>query len=151
MTKSAGFTMLEVGGEGGSLRVVIRHDAKALTYAVIKSELALLDDPEDGAKDQDVRWNRSWDAALAELDRYQWARLYPLHVATGFEVPVLAAVAPRLEEDGHRDSGHWETWISCIRGEDNTSDTLKPDHDGKGDVIQWVYPSRHDPISANQA
>lgn len=115
MIKETTSTILEVAGEGGSIRLVCRHSIKTLYYAVMKGEGGVFDgEIYEGLSVQQPMWFESWADALADLDSFPWAALYPLYVAPAFQVPVLAALAPRLVEDGHWDEHQWNTWLECI-------------------------------------
>lgn len=162
MAQQTTLTALEVGGEGGSIRLVCRHGISALQYAVLSSETFLDVEPTDPTEPV-VEWHHSWEAALATLDRYPWALLTPIQIHPLFHVPVLAAVAPRLIQDGHWNEHHWNYWLDCVNGTfdgpgrsdgDNISETGKVSETDKpcdGDRIQWFFPSRLDPISNDQA
>jgi len=89
--------ILELGAELGSLTLLGRRTGEDWKFAVAtvdQSELLLDDDAEE------IRhtgpWVDGWTAALRELDKRAWFRLYPLSVRDGFATRILQAVRERL-------------------------------------------------------
>ena len=111
--------VLEVGAEGGSLTLVGRPVAGGQwqfarvtddqTEALFGDSGAEITAP-PAVKPED--WVENWAEALRLMDRYRWARLYPLTVHPEFVDRVRAAVEERLadvdEAGAERARGKWE-------------------------------------------
>ena len=87
-------TIVEIGGEGGSIRLQGRRGAAgAWQFRLGTNEAALYDMlGEEPPPPKEVPWVSSWDEALALLDRYPWPLLYPLQVHAEFKEAVFAAI-----------------------------------------------------------
>ena len=95
--------VLEVGAEGGSVTLVGRRFASgAWQFARITADQtealygeADVELPEPPSVDM-LEWVEEWDAGLQLINRYPWAKSYPLEVHAAFResVRVLSA-APR--------------------------------------------------------
>ena len=100
--------ILEIGAEGGSLTVLVRHHRDhGREFAVVldESTLAAIMSEEDWPGDEyrkESPWVSTWDRALELLDQYPWARLFPVFVAPDYQDAVLAAVRERLDADPSR-------------------------------------------------
>lgn len=94
-------TLVEVGGEGGSIRLVGVEDPRGWAFKVVTQESGLLDD-EDDWQAPERPWVRCWDEALAQLDEYPWTVLHPLAVDPRFAAKVVEAVERRGASEEHR-------------------------------------------------
>jgi hypothetical protein len=114
--------VLEVGAEGGSLTLIGREDPEsgAWRFARVTNDQSealfgeLRDQPIQAPDLSKIAWVDGWEAGLKLLDRYPWARLYPLYVHPGFVEQVRAAVKEQLEEGGPLDSYKAEKWESVL-------------------------------------
>jgi hypothetical protein len=93
--------IVAVGADGGSLTLqgVSEKDSR-WRFRCVRNESALADllpnefSPEQLFAQGD--WVTSWDDALAHLDKYRWAGLFPLTVHPLFADQIWAAVGRRL-------------------------------------------------------
>jgi exodeoxyribonuclease I len=98
--------ILEVGGEGGSIKLLAKESDEGWVFKVSTGESGLLDDDEDYAPP--VRpWAKSWDEAVQQLDQYPWSYLYPLEVHPDFRTRVEQALVERVAPD---DKDVWSRW-----------------------------------------
>jgi hypothetical protein len=82
--------ILEIGAEGGSIRVYARKGAQGShEFRVATSEWAL-DEPEAAGSESD--WLPNWEAAVAHMSRYPWPNLYPVSVHRDWRAQVIQAV-----------------------------------------------------------
>lgn len=81
-------TILRVGAEGGSITLQGRMVDADWQFRLAREE-RLLDEDAHGQSN----WIDTWPDALMALDRYPWARLYPLDVHPLFADRVRAGVA----------------------------------------------------------
>jgi hypothetical protein len=105
-------TILVVGAEGGSITVEGQRDAASVwCFRVVTNESALGDllGDELGATSS---WE-SWEAALAELNRYPWPRLWPIRVHADFAEAILNAVAA----NEHGGAGQVRRWRELLEQE----------------------------------
>ena len=111
-----GETLLEVGGEGGSLTVEGVCDAvgrwrfrarrgEYLFVDLLPGEISVREAGSTGG------WTESWEEVLGQLDRYPWARLSPRVVHQEFAERVLAAVRERLDGDRFARQGQLDDWL----------------------------------------
>jgi hypothetical protein len=102
--------ILEVGGEGGSIKLLGKESDEGWAFNVSSEESGLLGDDEDYTPP--VRpWVKSWDEAVQQLDQYPWPNLYPLEVHPDFIARVETALKMRVAPD---DKGVWPKW-SALR------------------------------------
>lgn len=107
-------TVLEVGADGGSIRLVCRQGRKGPEFRVQTSESALFAGDPDLAPP--VRpWVESWEEVLGQLDRYPWAALHPLEVHPAFRDAVALAVKHRAGDAQHVD---WQGWDRVLRAQE---------------------------------
>ena len=105
--------VLEVGAEGGSVRLLSRRSGKGWAFKVETNSDAKL---HGEAPPPERQWHRTWDAARADLDAYPWTILYPLFVAPAWRVKVGAALIERLRRD---DQIHWMVWQGLLAAADD--------------------------------
>jgi len=95
--------IVEVGGEGGSISLLGRREGKGFVFAMASKDstadfLAVEDrvglKPTHGLSGA----VESWAAALRLLDRYPWARLYPLSIHPEFKQKIWVAARKRLKD-----------------------------------------------------
>lgn len=75
---SQGTIVLNVGAEGGSLRLLV-NDTTEPQFAILLNDQSLLFIDEGPAISHQSTWG-SWETAIKALDRYPWRNLYPLAV-----------------------------------------------------------------------
>ena len=97
--------ILEVGAEGGSIRLRGVQTLAGWRFKSTMNEAAIL--VEDEAVTRSSRWVSSLTKALATLDRYPWARLYPLSVHPSFRTRIAKAVKERLDPSDHYQLDSW--------------------------------------------
>ena len=120
MTADGSVVLLKVGAVGGSVTLVGRP-AVTGEWQFARITVDQLEDllGEAGAKTTGppeltpLEWVNGWDEALRLLDRYPWARLYPVAVHPEFVERVRVAVEERLAvvpqgTDTERVRGKWE-------------------------------------------
>ena len=90
--------ILEVGADGGSITLLGVESNGAWQFKVTTGEAALVDDVDTDDLPQRP-WVTSWEDALTQLDRYQWARLYPLSVHPDFRTRIMNAVKDRADAE----------------------------------------------------
>ncbi|MDP3151462.1 MAG: hypothetical protein Q8N23_02250 [Archangium sp.] len=106
--------VLEIGAEGGGLKVFRRKRGKAWEFSgQLRDQTPTFLNEDDGAGPEiqrDFDWVATLDAALVQLDRYPWAQLYPIAIHPTFRLEVLAAVRQRLKgrQDDERGLRRWE-------------------------------------------
>lgn len=96
--------VLEVGAEGGSVRLMSRRSGKGWAYKVETGSDAAF---HGEAPPPEREWRRTWEAGLADLDAYPWTVLYPLFVAPEWRVRIGAAIIDRMHRDDPID---WQAW-----------------------------------------
>lgn len=98
------FIIVEIGAEGGSLKVLGRLDDNCTPNYSIQlrdQSLELLSEEESGSTiHRDSEWTASWDNAMKSLGRYPWPMLYPLYVHPEYRERVLANVEQYRGRDG---------------------------------------------------
>ena len=97
-TGSDPLVVMAVGAEGGSLRLVAQRTTVGwrYRYTLVDQCAAWLEEGDAESRRQSP-WVDSWRDALAQLDRYPWARLHPIDVHPAFTTRVLDAARRRLE------------------------------------------------------
>ena len=97
---SAPIVVMAVGAEGGSLRLFGQRTTGGwrYRYTLVDQSAAWLDEGDAESRRQSP-WVDSWRDALAQLDRYPWARLHPMTVHPAFTTRVLDAARRRLENN----------------------------------------------------
>ena len=107
--------ILEVGGEGGSIKLLGLETNGQWAFKVSTGESALLDEDDlHGHSSPERPWVASWETALEQLDQYPWAKLYPLSVHPKFSAKVMAAVMDRIGSDNQ---SRWSEWQSVLNNE----------------------------------
>jgi hypothetical protein len=106
--------ILKVAAEGGAITVYGWPSWGASWWVrVVTNEDALLDEETDAAAvpTSQSQWVSGWEAAVTELDRSPWARLYPLSVHPAFRDVVLRDAQARAGE--HFDLDAWTAAVSA--------------------------------------
>lgn len=107
--------IMKVGAEGGDLKILGRRTRDGgweFSSGMVDQSLMLIDEGEPVKRQS--RWVEKLSDALAELDRYPWAKLYPLVLHPEFRAEVLAEVRKRLEQlPGDMDARTLERWEHC--------------------------------------
>jgi hypothetical protein len=93
--------IVHVGAEGGDVKLVGRRTMEGSwefrqitndsSWAMLEEEM----DPNPPPEPTPI-WVSTWGEAMALLDRYPWAQLYPLSVHAEFRADVLVEVTQRL-------------------------------------------------------
>ena len=103
--------ILQAGAEGGDVTLIGRTtDAGTWAFARVTDDQteALFGETRDGVIEapsfENLEWAETWDDGLRLMDRYQWARLYPLYVHPAFAERVRVAVEERLANEPQ---DHW--------------------------------------------
>lgn len=105
--------LVEVGGEGGSVRLLGRRAGGSWSFRVASRDcLAEAEDGPPAATDRP--WTDSWDGALGEFDAYPWPHLYPLAVHPEFRRAVEEALRARVSL---RDDQVFERWRPLLASE----------------------------------
>lgn len=102
--------ILEVGAEGGNIRLLRRHGANGPEFRVQTSESAISQDDPDLVLPPRA-WVSNWEAALEQLDSYPWARLYPVSVHPDIRDAVGVALKQRAA-----DNVDWTSWDGALKG-----------------------------------
>lgn len=89
-------TVLEIGAEGGSIKVLARTNAEGSTdYRVIlwDQTLTFLCESESGDLiETTTEWASDWDAVITSLGRWPWPMLVPVRIHPDYAARILAAV-----------------------------------------------------------
>jgi hypothetical protein len=92
--------IVHVGAEGGDVKLVGRRTAESaweFRQITNDSSWAMLDEEMEPNPPAPIPiWVSTWGEAMALLDRYPWAQLYPLSVHAEFQADVLVEVTQRL-------------------------------------------------------
>lgn len=110
-------TILEVGAEGGNLRLLGRldPDGRWLFRTTTRDQTLtfLADEERDNELRGESAWTDDWSAAMTRLDRYPWPTLWPVSIHPAFQDHVLAEVSRRLMND-HTDFARrrMEQWLA---------------------------------------
>jgi hypothetical protein len=105
-------TIVEVGAEGGSIRLVGMSDCGGeWKFRLETSELALVNEDLDGSPASPIVWLNSWRGALKALDQYPWPNLHPLAVHSDFRKKIVSALKVRLPVD---DESAWRSWLDLL-------------------------------------
>jgi hypothetical protein len=91
--------VLCVGAEGGTLTLLREDSGDGWRFRVGTDETLLADDLEGLEPHHSYPAMNTWEDALAQLDRYQWADMVPLQVHHDYRAAILAAVLARLGQD----------------------------------------------------
>lgn len=121
--------VLEVGAEGGSIRLLARPQSDGRwRYAVASDEALFRDLLEEPAHEGQgsIHWVADWGEALRTLGRYPWPALYPLHVDLGFREHVLDAVDAWLEERSIPEEDRKRKWDGWHQKAKETSRRAEP-------------------------
>jgi hypothetical protein len=80
---------------------------------VASHEARLSDDQTDAAAERasESEWVSGWEAAVKRLDRWPWARLYPLYIHPAFKDVALRDAQARAGE--HFDRQAWTAAVSA--------------------------------------
>lgn len=109
-------TILEVGGEGGLLALQGQQADDGWVFTLVKDERAMLD-MLPGEFTEDELYSESgelptWNAALEALDRYPWARMFPMKIHPDFAERVIEAASERL---GNKRVDHMDYWQRVLK------------------------------------
>jgi hypothetical protein len=112
--------ILEIGAEGGSIKVLGRSNTEGLAEFSVQlrdQTLTFLSVDEAGLEiRQDFAWTERWDNVLKTLGRWPWPNLRPLYVHLDFRERVLAAVQQYKGRDGQpARASAIERWIEACR------------------------------------
>jgi hypothetical protein len=90
-------TILEVGGQGGSIRLVGVEESAAWRFRVVADApgFSALRDGDQRHVPAERSWVTTWGGALSQFDSYPWTNLYPLEVHPAFRSKVAAAMKTR--------------------------------------------------------
>jgi hypothetical protein len=106
-------TILEVAGEGGSIKLEGERDQDRWQFRLVVGEMDLLDDDEPTpSKVRHGEWKTSCPSALQRLDRYPWAYLYPLNAHPAFITEIESPVKARLKGANERYLERWSDFLS---------------------------------------
>ena len=109
MTEQREQLILEVGSEGGSIKLLGVETDGTWVFKVATDESALLDDDDYVLPERP--WVTSWEEALEQLGGYPWTRLYPLFIHPAFDKKVEAALKRKAGSDGKKE---WRRWQSQL-------------------------------------
>lgn len=103
--------ILRLGCEGGELRLIGTQRDADWEFCIVTDESALSSlIGEDGFRTDRRSWVATWDAALKELDRYPWTKMYPLFVNAAFGDAVLQALHVRATGADN----DWDRWREAL-------------------------------------
>jgi hypothetical protein len=106
--------IIEVGAEGGSIALYgFRTDQGWLFTRQVADQTPELID-EEWIEKETPRFE-SWETALKLLDRYSWAKLYPLTIHPEFREQIWSAVQERLRNDDGSEL-HLSRWRELCHG-----------------------------------
>jgi hypothetical protein len=92
----ADIVIIEIGAEGGSIKVLKRTVANgAAEYSVQLRDqtLKFLSEDEGGSEiRRDSAWSESWPDVIKSLGRWPWPMLYPMSIHPSYRERVLAEV-----------------------------------------------------------
>ena len=112
---NASETILEVGGEGGSITLYgIRTETGWLfSREVIDQSPELID---EAAIQHESKTVTSWPAALELMSRYPWMHLYPLKVHPEFRSLVFTAAITPSKHHGNISNNQMGKWqrVCCL-------------------------------------
>lgn len=106
--------IVEVGSEGGSLKLYGIQSPEGWQFKVETSESALVDD-EDESDMPERPWVATWRSALKQLDGYPWTQLYALAVHPDFRDRVFKALQSRHKKEPVID---WVRWNQVLKTHD---------------------------------
>jgi hypothetical protein len=97
------FVVVEIGAEGGTIKVLGRTVDGAVQYSVQLRDqtLTFLSGDEAGtAIRRDSAWTAIWEEALKTLGKWPWPMLYPMQVHPDYRERVLLEVERYRRPDG---------------------------------------------------
>jgi hypothetical protein len=100
MNREKMHVVVEIGGEGGSLKLFASAPPAAPNYVLAITDQSLLLIGEGEVIEGERGRATSWRGALKLLDKYPWHQLYPLYVHPDYLKRILAAVRRRLARRG---------------------------------------------------
>ena len=128
-TESMGETIIvQVGGEGGDITLFGRRNVYkqwVFRRSSSDSSWSMIDEARDAdpGPPPDPVWVKTWNEAIALLDRNPWAQLVPLAVHAEFRETVLVEVTRRLLVDpSRRNERQMERWLLVCKTEDGISE-----------------------------
>lgn len=104
-SSAQGDVVLEIGAEGGSLRVLVQ-DITELQFAVLLNDQSLAFIDEGPAISHQTAWG-SWEAAVDALDRYPWRHLRPMAVHPAYSDRIWDLVQTGPDELRASRLQHW--------------------------------------------
>ena len=111
------FVVVEVGAEGGSVCLEGVESGEGFRFRLLppdgKEWLMFDEDPPEPVS-LERPWVDTWTDALAQLDPYPWAFLYPLQVHPAFGALVASALKDRAAH-GEID---WAAWMPLLSSGD---------------------------------
>lgn len=116
--------ILEIGAEGGSLKVVGRRNADGtwLYRTSLRDQtVVLFENIDAGETRKESGWVDTWDELILALDKYPWAMLFVLRVHPESSDQILAEAEPRLvNAPGHIAEMRLARWKERCRPADGT-------------------------------
>jgi hypothetical protein len=114
--------IVSMGAEGGGVKLLGRRTAEGsweFRRATNDSSWAMLDEKKDpNATVVLPTWVSTWNEAVALLDRYLWALLYPIAVHPDFRAEVLVEVTRRLlDAPPERRNDRMARWLAVCSDE----------------------------------
>jgi hypothetical protein len=105
--------ILEVGVDGGSLRLVGRRRPRRWAFQARTTEQALIHDDPDlaGCRPPARPWTSSWRGALRQLAQYPWEHMYPLRVHPEFRTRIAAELYARLAARSEDPDQAWQSLL----------------------------------------
>ena len=89
-------TVLEIGAEGGSIKVLARTNAEGNTdYRITLRDQTLTFLSKSESEDlieTTTEWASDWDAVITSLGRWPWPMLVPVRIHPDYAARILAAV-----------------------------------------------------------
>jgi hypothetical protein len=115
----AGFVIIEIGAEGGSIKVLRRDDERAIQFSVQLRDqtMTLLSRDEGGSEiKRDSAWTICWEDVVSTMGRWPWPMLYPMYVHPDYRERVLLEVERYRRPDGQpATASAMERWIEACR------------------------------------
>jgi len=106
--------IMTLGAEGGSINLVgIRTGSNWEFRIETSDEIWMLAD-DDAYIPPAYPWVATWAEALAELDRYPWAQLYPVHVHPEFRAAVAEDLQKKKSMGGRIKWSNWDLVLGSI-------------------------------------
>lgn len=104
-------TILEVGTEGGSIRVVGMLVEGKWKFRLETDEHGLEYEDIDLSEQDRFVWHKSWRNALKALDKFPWPHLLPLSAHKDFRKKIADALKARLPADA---ASEWHMWSDAL-------------------------------------